>query len=475
MEMGEAKSNVSWLNVAIATCMIILAGAEIGIIYLDVALLNIFARLAFLTLVPLLMPHFSLREWALTALAGLMVLGLLIKDGDAINIISALNRAAFFGAFIYLVTLLKNAAQSSGSVLALGQYMTRQPSGRRYYSLAFGGHIMGVLLNFGAISLLTPLIQRGVRASGQSVERQAVDEQRQISGLLRGFSWMILWSPTALTQAVLFTSFAGVQTGVVMLLGISASLVMIFVGRTLDLLRWRSLPAVASQSRPTFPKTSGIRFATICGLLIATTYLVLILADVSAAVALMLVAPIIMVAWIFEQNLKAAPSLAVTATLRRLKVIFVDETKDPALSAFVLGAAGFIGEAGARLAPVAQVAEVLNISQMPVWLFLVSLPVLITICGQIALSPILVVVFLAAVINELPMLPADPNLIVFALGAGWALSMSASPNASATLLISAITNIAPTTLTWRWNGLYALVCFVLFAISFYVLSLGFAS
>ena len=49
--------------------------------------------------------------------------------------------------------------------------------------------------------------------------------------------------------------------------------------------------------------------------------------------------------------------------------------------------------------------------------------------------------------------------------------MSASPNASATLLISGVTGIAPTTLTWRWNGQYSIVCFVVFFISFYFLSL----
>jgi len=60
-------------------------------------------------------------------------------------------------------------------------------------------------------------------------------------------------------------------------------------------------------------------------------------------------------------------------------------------------------------------------------------------------------------------------LIVFALGAGWALSMSASPNASATLLISGISGIAPTTLTWKWNGVYALLCLLVFSLAFVVL------
>ena len=45
-----------------------------------------------------------------------------------------------------------------------------------------------------------------------------------------------------------------------------------------------------------------------------------------------------------------------------------------------------------------------------------------------------------------------------------------SPNASATLLIAAITRIAPTTLTWRWNGAYALVCYLVFTVAFWALA-----
>jgi len=77
---------------------------------------------------------------------------------------------------------------------------------------------------------------------------------------------------------------------------------------------------------------------------------------------------------------------------------------------------------------------------------------------------------LSSIINQLPALPADPNLIVYALGADWALSMSLSPNASATLLISGITQISPTVLTWRWNGAYALLCLAAFFFAFFVLA-----
>ena len=194
------------------------------------------------------------------------------------------------------------------------------------------------------------------------------------------------------------------------------------------------------------------------------------IANVSAAIALMLVAPFVMTLWLFAQQYDKHVVNALKGTAKTLTTILNQSSKMLGRSAVTLGAAGFIGEAAARLAPVDALATYLEVMNIPSWALLISLPIIITLCGQIALSPILVVVFLSSVLNQLPILPADPNLIVFALGAGWALSMTASPNASATLLISSVSGIAPTTLTWRWNGIYALMCFALFSLAFIALA-----
>jgi hypothetical protein len=112
----------------------------------------------------------------------------------------------------------------------------------------------------------------------------------------------------------------------------------------------------------------------------------------------------------------------------------------------------------------------LETRNIPDWILLISLPIIITLCGQIALSPILTVVFLGSVLSQFQVLPADPNLIFFSLGIGWALSMVASPNASASLLVSGITHIPTTTLTWKWNGRYAALCFAAFSLAILLLT-----
>ena len=92
------------------------------------------------------------------------------------------------------------------------------------------------------------------------------------------------------------------------------------------------------------------------------------------------------------------------------------------------------------------------------------LPVIIVLAGQVALSPMMMVVFLAAVLSALPELPADPEHIAIALAAGWMLSLTASPNATGALLIAGATGRAPTEITWKWNGVYSVAALILFAL-----------
>ncbi len=452
-----------------------LSVAELLFLYTGADGAGLVSRLAICAVCLCVIPHFTLREWALSLMAVLLTGGLVIVEPTADGIVHGLDRAAFFGAFIYLITLLKEAAVRSPSVLELGRYLTNQPPGRRFFATAIGGHFMGVLLNFGAVSLLAPLIQRGARAdpiiTEQDERRAAIREQRQISALLRGFSWMILWSPTALTQAVLLTTLPGVDLITVMSLGGIAAVIMILIGRIEEQLRWRHLIISRPASSLKFPKKSALILLFVCGLLLGLTYAVVGLANVSTARALMLMAPLVMGFWVFAQNQQERFGDSLVSTGSTLASILRTTAQPLARNTFALGSAGFIGETAAILAPVQWMAEHVNFEQIPAWLFLSSLPVLISLCGQIALSPLMVVVFLSAIMRELPGLPADPSHIVFAMGAGWALSMTASPNATATILISGTCGIAPTTLTWRWNGIYALICLATFCGIFYIITL----
>ncbi len=470
----ENLPNRQWLRIATAIFLVLLGAVQTSLQFHFSETAEIASRVLLMMFCVCMIPLFKLREWALVIGAALLVLGLLNTQDGVQDLLFALDRAAFFAAFIYLVTLLKEAAQRSPSVLKLGIFLANQPPGRRYYSLAFGGHIIGILLNFGAISLLSPLVQRGSMvaddASKKAREIAKKLEQQQISALIRGFTWMVMWSPTSLAQVVLFTTVPGADIRITLPLGILATFVMIYIGRLEDRHRWRNTSTDAFGDSLSFPAKSAQRFGVICALLIGSTLLVAHVSNVSLVQALMLVAPLLVVAWFVEQSYEGRIMPAISSAKTMLGSMLVQSAYTQGHSAFTLGIAGFIGIAASKIAPVDVFSAYIEIMRIPEWLILICLPVIIILCGQIALSPIMVVVFLGSVLAQFQTPAADPNLVFFALGAGWALSMVASPNASATLLIAGITNIHPTTLTWRWNGAYAIICLLVFSVSFYGLS-----
>lgn len=405
----------------------------------------------------------TIRETLLLIISVILTAVFSSGGGEAAVFGEAIGLAAFFAAFIVLLTALKIAAERSKSVLSVGRYLIRQPASGRYVATATGGHMLGVFLNFGAISLMAPLIQNAAK-NGKGVVNTDL-ERRQISALLRGFAWILLWAPTTLTQAVLLTLFTEISYGKIIALGLITSAGMMGVGFFFDRLEWRRALADTAPAPP-FPKTAFWRLAVVCGTLIAATAALQIGFGFTTALSLMFVAPTVTLIWFIAQRPEYTP---LPQQLASFWPALTDNAPGLARSAIALGLSGFIGRILPEVLPMDVLLSSLDLARVPGWVFLAALPVLITLGGQVALSPIILVVFMGQVIQMMPVLPADPTHIVFALSAGWALSMFASPNATATLLISATTRLAPTKLTWAWNLRYGAVCYVLLVMVFILL------
>jgi hypothetical protein len=416
----------------------------------------VIARALFLALCLIGMRTCSLREVLLFIASFVLAALLWFTPEDHAALWAAMDLAAYFAAFIALLTALKIAAERSRSVMAVGHYLTRQPTGRRFVATATGGHILGVFLNFAAVSLMAPLIQSTTKRNDGTIDRDL--ERRQMSALLRGFAWILLWAPTTLGQAVLLTLFIDINQAKIISVGIATSVLMMGIGLIYDRFEWRNYtPPETKHAAPMWPGAAFARLGLVCGALIGTTTVLQISMGFSTALSLMFIAPLVTVVWFTWQKPK---ELSLTAQLSSLWNALQFETAGLARSAIALGLSGFIGRAAAEVLPLAEMSNHFDLTAIPGWLFLAFLPLLITLGGQIALSPIILVVFIGQVVQAFPVLPADPTHIVFALSAGWAISMFASPNATATLLISATSKIPPTSLTWRWNLRYGAICYV---------------
>ena len=429
----------------------------------------------------LLMPVLALsrlraREFFLFGVA-LVLTALAVLDGGVGGAVfhTGLERSAFLASFMILMGLLREAAITSPAVGVCGTYLTRQPSRRRFGAIFTGSHLFSVLINIGALSLLAPIIQRGVRG-GRGMDTPLdeigqVRERRQLCAALRGFAWFLVWAPTAVTQAALPVLIADIDGARLMGTGLVVAVIMLLVSWAEDTLRWLPLRRrlIASGTFPTpepmdFPLASFFRLSLVCGALFGLTVLFSIFGQVSIVAGVMLAAPVILVGWLLAQR-RGEPD-ALRATADRLKEIGLISVPGGIREVSSLAAAGYIGTLAAALIP-ADALAFLDLPSMPGWLFLTLLSVLVWVGGQIALSPITMAVFLGSMVAGLPEIPTDTTLAALAIAAGTAICSTGAPFAAGMLMLARASGYSGFVIAWRWNGAYtALVTAVLCAIYF---------
>ncbi|MDZ4134628.1 MAG: hypothetical protein U1D06_03400, partial [Paracoccaceae bacterium] len=208
----------------------------------------------------------GLREFYLLGLT-VVLSGLVVfshPDRAQPVLAGAMDQAAYLMFFIVTLGLLHEAAATSPAVATCGLYLTRQPPARRYSALNVGTAFLAVMFNIGTVSFLVPLIQRGI-ALGVDDGMNPVRERRQISALLRGFAWSVIWSPTAVAPLVVAGLIPGTDRGKWLMVGLSVFAVILALGAAEDALRYRGLASTRPRLRAPAPWAAVGRFALACG------------------------------------------------------------------------------------------------------------------------------------------------------------------------------------------------------------------
>ena len=457
--------------------MIALMGLELVHLFAELPLAGWLVQALVLAVPVIGLPLLKAREFYLFAVAfALTVAALFDTTLDAQVFATALDRAGFLAAFILLMGLLREGAITSPAVGVCGRYLTQQPSRRRFVAVFTGSHLFSVLINLGALSLLAPIIQRGVRPGGDPDapldEIGAVRERRQLCAALRGFSWFLVWAPTAVTQAVLPVLIPGIDPWRLIGLGLAVAFVMLLVSWAEDTLRWLPLRrrlmaagAMPKLERTAFPARSFFDLGLVCAALFALTLAFKTLGSVSIVAGVMLAAPLVLAGWLYAQR----PALA--AAGGRLRHIALDAIPGGVREACSLAAAGYIGTLAANLVPIERLVPD-GAPSLPAWLFLASLSVLVWAGGQVALSPITMAVFLGSLVAALPALPTDATLAALAIAAGTAICTTGAPFASGTMMLARASGHSGVTLAWRWNAGYTAVATGVLVVVFFLLTGG---
>ncbi|MEM7430015.1 MAG: hypothetical protein AAF441_28440, partial [Pseudomonadota bacterium] len=256
----------------------------------------------------------QLREAYLLSVALILAVLVWLSPGPGWDtIMLGLERSAYLVSFMTLMALLREGALHSPSVKTFGTYLTLQPPKRRFLALFGGGHLFSVLINIGALSLLTPFIQRGVRGDqpfdAPLSELQQIRERRQIAAIHRGFCWFLVWAPTAVTQAILPGMLPGIEASRLIPLGMLMAAIMLGVGWLEDTLVWtstakrlRAAGQVQTNHENPFPDDAFRGLFAVCSALFGLSLAAALLGGVTAVSGVMLAAPFVVIVWVAAQG-----------------------------------------------------------------------------------------------------------------------------------------------------------------------------
>ncbi|MEP1209444.1 MAG: hypothetical protein ABJM29_02130 [Rhizobiaceae bacterium] len=465
----------------IGAAMFVLVVCELVALYLQI---NTFKFAAIACVFVIAAPAwrlFRVREIYLVAISIALAVLATFTSADALDwMIEGLSRSAYLASFILLMALLREGALTSKSVVDLGRFLTFQPPQRRFVAVFGGAHMLSVMINLGALSLLAPIIQRGVRAdlpAGAPLDEVAqIRERRQLMATLRGFSWFLIWAPTAVTQAVMPTLMEGIDALRLMGIGLCVAAIMLLLGWCEDWLRWRRTGQRIRQQgllgavqTPKFPRRAARNFALVCALLFSLSVAFFSFAGVTIVSGAMLAAPIVVLIWVIIQQ---SPDNRKSGTSGRFDEIIFTAMPGYVREMVFVACAGFIGTLGAKLVPIAEIAHAIGLATAPGWSVLLGLSLIVWFFGQVGLSPITMAVFLGSIVAQIPVLPVDITHAALAIAAGTAICTSGAPFSAGALMLSRATGYSPMTLTWRWNGPFTLMSIVTLTLIYMVLEPG---
>ena len=390
---------------------------------------------------------------------------------DALPIlVSGITTAGFIATFLAALTALKHAASSSPSIQRCGRFLSQQPPGRRYAALTIGGQLFGLLLNYGAISLLGSMTMANASLE-RNEEIRLHRIRRMLLAIQRGFISTLPWSPLSFAMVISTSLVPGTSWSLCLIPGMINGVILAGTGWLLDTL---FKPKLSSTAIPQRQITDSWIALLPLGLLLLLLVLLLSIAYVLTGVRVLglviVIVPLLSIAWVAVQNRHDRPLQQVrqwsSVYLTRSLGEFRNET-------VLLMMAGYIGTVASPILGLMMTHLDINLASLPAWLILVTLVWLVPLLGQLGMNPILAVALIAPVLPDAAELGVSPVAVAISLTAGWILSGISSPFTATTMLVGNFASISSAQVGLRWNGVFTLVCGVALSV-WVVLYAGFA-
>lgn len=374
---------------------------------------------------------------------------------------SGVGRALLSGSLIIGVftalTALRSAAVGSPEIIECGRFLARQRPGLRYAALTMGGHLFGLILLYGAISLLGSL-------AVESTSRETDPElryhrtRRMLVAIQRGFISTLTWSPMAFSMVISIALVPGASWGSAVLPCLVSAAIMLGGGWALDTI---FKPKLSHPPPPRAAETGNwwrnLRpLLILLGAVVGGTAFLHIVTGVEVIGAVMSLIPCVALIWVWMQARSQGLNARDYVGTRVSQFLF---TEVPGYRGEItlLFMAAFIGSLGSYLlVPLVKSAGI-DLSALPALAILIPLIWLIVLAGQIGMNPILAVSLIIPLLPTPEAMGVSPVVVVTAITAGWALSGATSPFTASVLLLGALGKVSPRRAGLVWNGPYALM------------------
>lgn len=368
---------------------------------------------------------------------------------------TAAQRGAMVMALFTALSVIRSAAMSSRAIVECGRFLARQRPGLRYSALTIGGHLFGLILLYGSISLLGTL-------ATESTEREANREvrlqrtRRMMIAIQRGFASTLCWSPLGFSMIITVSVVPGASWGAAALPGILSAVMMLVIGWGLDAL-YKPRKTAQAEAPETGRWSVQLRpLLMLLGVVLLGVALLHIVTGVEVIGAVMSLVPVVAVLWIAMQPPPEGQT-RLGHTCQRAARFVTHELPGYRGEIVLLFMAGFIGSLGAfLLVPLVQGLG-FDLQAIPSWLILVAMVWIIPLTGQLGMNPILAVSLLVPVLPSPEVMGIPPTALVIAITGGWALSGATSPFTASVLLAAALGKVSPQRAGIGWNGVYALL------------------
>jgi hypothetical protein len=387
------------------------------------------------------------------ALLTVIAVSTLPNWGEAV--FAALTQASFIASLFCALLAIRTAASKSPSIIECGRFLANQAPGKRYLALTIGGHLFGLILLYGSISLLGSLATESAReAPSGYVRKHRI--RRMLVAIQRGFASTLMWSPLSFSLAITLSVVPGASWAGVLPVALCGTVFLILSGWALDVIfkprpSGHPPPAQDTSCRAWLHHLTPL--ITLLALVLASAGIVHFTFGVKIFAAVMALVPLIAMGWVALQSGGDHPAAAVRDNVADFAIREI-----PGLNGelVLLSMAGFIGTLGATVANPLVEAAGIDLSSIPAALLLVGIFWLVPVTGQIGMNPILAVSLIGPLLPSPEMLGIAPVAMVFAITSGWALSGVTSPFTASVLLVASYGNITPWHVAWRWNGSYIL-------------------